>query len=230
MTGISKVLNIHLRDKFSAFLLPLIILGISFIINLIIALILDTPVFSGGVSSLYVYLFVAGIIGTAQTFTFSLGFSIRRKDYYWGTLVYHVGVGLIFAVMLILLSLIEGDWLGGWRTDLYFFHLPYLSDGGVLTQLFINFVLTQLMLSFGFAIASLFRRFGRNGLYAAFLLLIVVITVFSFLMTYYNMWSKIIDWLSKDVPSALQIAWALVPVIVVMWLMSYLWIRRATTQ
>ncbi|MFK4996826.1 hypothetical protein ACI2OX_02705 [Bacillus sp. N9] len=58
--------------------------------------------YTGGVTSIFIYIFVLGILVVIQTFPFALGMSIRRKDYFVATTMMGVassiGIGLIMYV------------------------------------------------------------------------------------------------------------------------------------
>ena len=62
-----------------------------------------------------------------------------------------VGVSAAWAILLWVLSLIEGYLVPNWGVDLHFFHLPYLSNGSPVAQLWVFFVVMLLMFFLGFA-------------------------------------------------------------------------------
>ena len=87
MNRIVNVVALQTKDKFSWFLLPWIIVGSSFVINIIIAILIGgkSPIYTGGMSSIYIYMLVVGGLCVAGPFPLALGFSARRRDYYLGT-------------------------------------------------------------------------------------------------------------------------------------------------
>jgi hypothetical protein len=89
MNRIANVLRLHIRGWHYWLLVPLSIVLSSFVINLIISVILGgkTAIYTGGLSSIYIYMLVLGSLTVKETFAFALGFSVRRRDYYLGTLV-----------------------------------------------------------------------------------------------------------------------------------------------
>ena len=87
MNRISSVLTLHSRDKWSWIYIPALILFSSFAVNLIVSY--SSRVKKNFIqvesTSIFIYLFVAGIIVVAKTFPFAIGMSIRRIDYFIGT-------------------------------------------------------------------------------------------------------------------------------------------------
>jgi hypothetical protein len=216
------------KDTFSWFLLPWIIVGSSFVINLAIAIIIGgkSPIYTGGMSSIYVYMLVVGALCVAGPFPLALGFSARRRDYYLGTTSLAVAVCAAWAIVLWVLSIIEGHLIPNWGVDLHFFHLPYLSDGAPVAELWVFFVAMLLMFFLGFVPASIYQRFGRPGMYTLFGAAGLFVTLFSFFSTYLNWWQGIGTWLAHQ--TALDLAWWVFPVILVCALASYVLLRRAT--
>lgn len=228
MSSITNVISIYTRDKFSWFVLPWIIVGSSFVINLFIALLLGgkTAIYTGGLSSIYIFMLVGGAIVVAGTFPFAIGFSVRRRDYFLGTMAMAVAVSAAWAVLLGMLSLIEADVIRNWGVDLHFFHLPYFSDGSFLGELWVYFVAMLLMFLLGFLPASIYQRFGRVGMYTLFGVSGLAGSVLTLAGTYWNWWGTIFGWLARQ--TALELAWWMVPVIIVCALASYALLRKAT--
>ncbi|HEY7349822.1 MAG TPA: hypothetical protein VH599_16010 [Ktedonobacterales bacterium] len=228
MNRIASVMTMYSRDRFSWFLLPWIIVGSSFAINVFIALLLGgkTPIYTGGLSSIYVFMMVVGAITVAGTFPFAVGFGVRRKDYFLGTIAMAVATSAAWAILIWLLSLIEGNLIPNWGVDLHFFHLPYVSDGPLYAQLWTFFAVMVLMYFLGFLPASVYQRFGRTGMYTLFGLSGLLLSVLSLVNTYWNWWGPILDWFGQQ--SAAMLGLWTVPVIAVCILASYALLRKAT--
>ncbi|WP_042375059.1 hypothetical protein, partial [Neobacillus jeddahensis] len=132
-----SVLKMHTRDKWIWLYIPFIILFSSFFVNYIVSFILtDTEVYTGGASSIFIYLFVLGILVMAQTFPYALGMSVRRIDYFMGTSLMGLTSSFVMGIVLYILAQIE-VYTAGWGSKLHFFHLPYLNDGTFLEQIII---------------------------------------------------------------------------------------------
>lgn len=228
MNRILNVVALMTKDKMSWFFLPWIIVGSSFVINIIIAILIGgkSPIYTGGMSSIYIYMLVVGALCVAGPFPLALGFSARRRDYYLGTTGLAIAISAAWATVLWVLSIIEGHLIPNWDLDLHFFHLPYLSDGSPLAQLWVFFVAMLLMFFLGFVPASIYQRFGRTGMYILFGAAGLFVTLFSFFSTYLTWWPSIGTWLVHQ--TALDLAWWLVPVIAVCALASYMLLRKAT--
>ncbi|MDF2815757.1 MAG: hypothetical protein K0Q81_1957 [Paenibacillus sp.] len=229
MNPITGVMRMHLRDKWSWLILPWLILGSSFIINVIVGLLVneEAGIYSGGIASIFVYNFVLGIMILPETFAFALGISIRRKDYFLGTTVTVVLMSTLIAGCLLILTLLEKA-TGGWGSKLHFFHLPYLSDGNFLQTLWIFFILMLFNMYGGLFISSIHRRFGKTALLLFFFGISLLLSLFIFMCIYYGWWRTIWDWISGY--SAVQYATWMGLAAIGFAVLSYLLLRRSTVQ
>ncbi|WP_054955889.1 hypothetical protein [Paenibacillus dakarensis] len=225
MNRISSVIKMHSKDKWSWFIIPWLVMLSSFFINFAISAFVDTPIYTGGVSSIYIYMFVAGIITLAQTFPFALGIGVSRTDYYIGTSTMVLLTSIGSALVLFLLSLTE-VWTGSWGTGLHFFHLPYYSDGPLINQFLVPLVILLLMHFTGVLISALYRRTGKNGLFLISGILLIAFTVLGFLITYLNWFDPIYKWIVRQ--TAVDYTLWMLPFIVVFASASYLLLRKAT--
>ncbi|MFD2610858.1 hypothetical protein [Paenibacillus gansuensis] len=190
------IFRMHAKDKLSWFYLPWIIMLFSFSVNLVIAAFVDEPVTTGGVASMYIYMMVTGMIVVSQTFSFALGLSVSRRDYFNGTMLMAAISGLIASVGLLVLSSIEQG-TSGWGVDLHFYHFPYLNEGGLLEQVWIFFVLMTNFFLSGFFISSFQRRYGGMALTLFLAVLAVIIGIITFIISNEGWWGGIGDWLSS---------------------------------
>ncbi|HLV98373.1 MAG TPA: hypothetical protein VKT82_06805 [Ktedonobacterales bacterium] len=228
MNRIANVLVMHSRDKFSLFALPWTIVGSSFVINLFIALLLGgkTAIYTGGLSSIYIFTLVAGSIIVGGTFPFAVGFGVRRRDYFLGTLTLAVAISAAWAILLLLLSLIEADVIKNWGVGLHFFHLPYFSNGSAVEQFWVYFVAMLFMFLLGLVPGSVYQRYRRTGMYVLFGAVGLVVSVFSLVSAYWDWWGTIFGWFARQ--TAIDLAWWTVPLIALCALASYTLLRRAT--
>ncbi|WP_308633823.1 hypothetical protein [Paenibacillus silvisoli] len=228
MNMVQSVMKMYMRDKWGWFFLPWIILFSSFLVNFLIASLLpmEENIVTGGLMSIFIYMMVAGILTMSQTFPFALGMSVRRRDFYMGSMLMILLVSIWISVTLSILSYIEGSVIDGWGVRLYFFHLPYLSAGGYLSQLVI-FISTMLFLyMLGFLCASIFRRFGKTGMFGSAIVSALVLTVVIYMANYFGWWASVFNAV-KDL-TALDIALILFPLSVCLSVVSYVLLRRAT--
>ncbi|MCG7409531.1 hypothetical protein MH117_19160 [Paenibacillus sp. ACRRX] len=227
MNRIAAVVKMHSRDKWSWFVLPWLILFLSFFVNFIIAFSInnDEGFTSGGLASIFIYLFVIGVVTIAQTFVFAVSLSIRRKDYFLGTAISIAIVSAVSTVILLLLGALEHG-TAGWGFNLHFFHLAYLNDGTFMQQLWIYFSFFLHLFYCGFVISSLHRRYGRNGLYVFFIASFLVGAAGSYLLTYYRLWLDIFSWIGQYTIFQHSL-WIFVLTVLYAGI-SYLLLRRAT--
>lgn len=229
MNKVTGVIRMNLQDRLGWVFLPWIILGSSFLVNIIIAGTVDEPFESGGLASIYIYMLVAGIVSVAQTFPFAIGFTVRRKDYLLGTLATITGISAMFAIIIVLLGNAESDWTGGWGAGLTFFKLSYLNDGNVLERFWVHFGLMLNMFLLGFFFGSMYKKFGKTGLFAFFIALSLVLTVVSYLITYNDGWDNIGNWI-KDHPSSAAVLSSYLFLLTLLYaFLSHILLRRATT-
>lgn len=222
-----SVIKIHVKNKYQWFFLPWAILLSSFVINIIVSLLLggNVTIYTGGLGSIYIFMLILGCVTLRDSFPFALGFSVRRMDYFLGTMVMMIAVGAISAILLTLLSLAE-TLTGNWGISLHFFHLPYLADGSFIAQFWIYFVVLIHLYMLGFVITSVYQRFGRTGLFTFFVVAVLLASIATLLSAHYNWWPAIFLWFAQY--SAFELAsWMVLPAIVYV-LASYLLLRRAT--
>lgn len=225
--NIQGVLKMHSRDKWAWFLIPAIILFSVFLLNFIVSLLIssDEKMYTGGVSYIFFYMLVMGIIVVVQTFPYAIGMSIRRTDYYFGTVVMGVSVNILYGIMLVILSVIENA-TDGWGGRIHFFHFPYLNDGTILEQFIVYISLLINLFFIGLLISSTARRFGAKGLLIAIISGLLILSVAALVVTYYGIWMDIFQWFAGF--TAVQIAyWLILPTILYM-MLSYVLLRRAT--
>lgn len=225
--NIRSVLKMHVRDKWGWFLIPNIILFSIFIVNLIVSLFI-TPkemYYTGGVSYIFVYMLVAGILVVTQTFSYAVSMSVRRTDYFFGTVVMGAIMNFSYGVLLLICSIVE-NWTNGWGGKFHFFHFPYLNDGTLLEQFAIYFILLINLFFLGLMISSFARRFGKKGMAYATISSLLIASIAALLITYYEHWMDIIHWIIEH--TAVQLAyWLIIPTLFYV-VFSYLFLRRAT--
>lgn len=225
---IKGVVGMHLRDKFSWFYLPWIILMSSFVINVGIAASVpdDQEIVTGGLASIFIYMLVCGIVSVHHTFPFALGLSVRRRDYFGGTMLMILSASAVLSVMLTIFSAVESA-SEGWGVQLSFFHLPFVADGSVAQQWVIYASLMIFMYLLGFACSCVYRRFGRTGLYTLAIASFLAGTAFTYAMTYRpQLRNNLGDFFSGM--TAFDLALLLVPAWLVLSAIAYALLRRST--
>ena len=177
---------------------------------------------------------------------------MRRRDYFLGTMALGVAVSAAWAILLVLLSLIEANLIQNWGVDLHFFHLPYFSDGSPLRlllvvlsryglrtidptylrggaslqQFWVYFTLLLFMYLLGFLPGSIYQRFGRIGMYILAGVAFLLLSVFLLVSTYWNWWGSHLR-LVCPADRRRAALWML-PLIAICALASYALLRKAT--
>lgn len=229
MSAIRTVVNIYTRGKWTWFFLPWIGLLAQFFVSQIVILLVrlfggETTVYPGGFIAICVIMFVVGLVGVNDTFPFALGWSCRRTDYFLGTTVIAVAVSVLTAVLWLLSSLLEVV-TGGWGLELSYFHLPYLTTGSLIEQLWIYFVVLANLDFLGCIIGSIYQRFGRAGILLFLLVIFLLLSLFSLIWTALRWWGALFQWFSQF--TAFELALLLLPLTALYLLVSYLLLRRA---
>lgn len=226
MNRIQSVMRMHYRDKWSWIYIPLIILAFSFIVNILIGYLAPDGegITSGGLMSVFIYTLVAGMVVPSQTFSFAIGLSVRRRDYFWGTAASILFYSALMAVMLTVLSFVESI-TNGWGVELGYFHLPYVHDGNIAVQFLVGLSLLLHMFTFGLLCAAYVRRFGRKGVYVMLIAMLLIGTIASYALTHFALWGSIGEWLVGH--SALFYAAWMLLLTIVYGAVIYLFLRRA---
>jgi hypothetical protein len=227
---IASVASMHARDKWTWVFIPWMVLLSSFVVNVIVGAIAKPENFiTGGILSILIYMLVAGMIVIQQTFSFALGLCITRRSYYAGTAAAATGFILLSAVLLTVMLLLEQA-TGGWGVGLHFFEIPYLSDSGAGLALWTFFILLMFMFFGGMAISSLFRRFGKKGMFFFFLVTMLGFGGWSAIVTANNWWGGVGAWVMDIDYTIVQTTFLLLACTLVLAAVSYLLLRRSTVQ
>ncbi|MBD2847025.1 hypothetical protein IDH44_17645 [Paenibacillus sp. IB182496] len=224
MNRTTRIMQMHLRDKWSWFLIPSMIVGISFSINLLISLFMTEPLYTGGIASVFVYIFVIGILVVPQTFPLAIGLGTTRGDYYRGTALTGLAFGAMTAIVLLALGWLE-RLTDAWGTDFHFFALPYVAEGNALAVVAQYFLIYMFLFFWGMFIASTFRRFGVKSLLYSLLIAIVVGTVAGFLALRFAWWEAIFEWFATH--SLLVVSLWTLPLTLVLAIAAYGMLRKS---
>ncbi|KOP67923.1 hypothetical protein AMS62_23695 [Bacillus sp. FJAT-18019] len=226
MNGIPGVIHIYSRQKLSWFYLPWAITVFSFLINYIISVLINGEAFyAGGLATIFIYVFIAALISVLQLFPFSLGFSIRRTDFYLGSVLMVVSYSVITSIILLALAEIE-RFTGSWGDRLSFFKLPYLNDGTLLEQFIIYFILLLTFAFVGIGTGVFYLRHRGIKTFVMIAAYFIILSGASVLITQYGWWGQVIDWVVKY--TAFELSLWLTPISVILALVSYRSIRKSS--
>jgi hypothetical protein len=228
MNRIASVMVMHARDRLTWFIAPWFLQLTAFSVTLVLGLLrhgYGTGFSSGGAGDIYIFFGVMGILSVNDTFPFALSFNVRRKDYFLGTLLLALGLSAATALALASLGFIESHVVHGWGVGIHFFAPPYLSAGSFPQQAWVDFSLLLDLFSLGFVISSIYRRFGRVGLWIFFAVVLLLLTTWIGLNIHLNSWGAFFAWFAQH--TAFELALRLLPLMVLSLLASYLLLRRA---
>ncbi|MGG1879499.1 hypothetical protein ABDI30_18260 [Paenibacillus cisolokensis] len=194
MNQVNRVIHIHMKQKLGWFYLPWAIMIFSFIVNLLIGFIVNGEKFyTGGLATMFIYMFVGALIGVVQLFPFSLGFSIRRTDFYTGTVILIIGISIFTAILLLLLSSLE-NWTNGWGERMHFFHLPYLNDGSILAQFTVFAILLITFAMLGMLIGSFYLRYRGLKTFIFLAGIFILLSAAGVIVTAFDGWMSVFEW------------------------------------
>ena len=187
---LANVVRLHLANPFTILVTPLMVLGIIFLANWVIWLLVRsaTPTdpasvadvsqglqFSGASMWTFVYMMVVAIMAMNLTFSFALGFGSTRRDFSLGTAVTFVGLSAGWALLYTGLAIVEratnGWGLGGAMFNAFYFGLE--EPWGV--RLFNAFVAFLFFFAIGSVFGAIYVRYRARGLVLFFLALTLVL-------------------------------------------------------
>ena len=207
---------------------PWLILTSSFLFNIIIGVFMDEQdiFYSGGITSIFIYMIVIGSVSLVQTFPFALGLSVRRADYFFGTAITAFISSLLTSVMLFLLAYLEAEVTNGWWVHLHFFNLPYMNDGSPFQRIVIYLMVMLHFFFIGFVVSCIYRRFGIIGMIVGSILILAAGTIGSFVLNRYELWDNIFAVIRTL--TAFKASLWLIPITACYAVVSYLLLRRST--
>ena len=182
---------------------------------------------SGASTFIFVYMMVVAIQSINATFSFALGLSVTRRDYYLGASLSFVILAAIYATGLTVLSAIE-EATGGWGLGGRMFTAVYFGDGPWYERSFIFFALLLFFFFVGAAVATVYVRWKALGVTAFFVILGFALIGLVALVTLTDSWPAVGDafvsagWVGSY-------AWSLV-VSAIAGVSGYLLLRRATPR
>ena len=173
-TRLSRVIRLHLVSPMNFIGIPLIVIGIAWVISGAIFGILSVTVLgttedlrdgarnSWAVLSPLWYLISAGALAFAGTFPFALGMGSTRRDFHLGTSVLFVALAAAFSLLYTLLAAVE-RLTTGWGFNNWMFNSLWIGFDTMLVDFLGLFVLHLLVLFTGAAGATLWMRWRALG-------------------------------------------------------------------
>jgi hypothetical protein len=221
-----NVVRLQFVNRMTYLWIPLIILGGSFALSLLIYALIptDAPKYGGGSQAPLWYFFAVGIQSLTLTFPFSQALSITRREFHVGTLLTASLTSAILASVFAVGRVVE-DWTGGWGMNGFFFYIPWLTDGSWYQTWLVFFAIAMLFFIVGYASAGVYRRWGGIGLTVALIGVGLLIVGAIAVAGWAQAWGAVFAWLGAQTPIGLA-AWALLLVLLLAGT-SYATLRRA---
>ncbi|HZG86459.1 hypothetical protein [Paenibacillus sp.] len=178
---------------------------------------------TGGLTPMYIYMVILGIVALRETLPYALGMSVRRKDYYFGLLGGGLAVAAAFSAFSTLLSRIEQAVFAGADIRISFFSMPVYRTIGLGGEWGSQFVFLASAFALGMMLALLHKRFGNISLYLFFAGLFLAATA----LHLFDGWPAVFEWL-LSLDSIVDLSLWVLPVTALLALVSFVLLRRAT--
>ncbi|WP_431279832.1 hypothetical protein [Leifsonia poae] len=235
-----RVVRLALVNKWSTVWTPIMVMAFIWLVNYVIwwiiyvatpesgrAKAMEGTEWAGGGFYIFVYMLIVGITVVSATFPFALGYSVTRRDFWFGASLTFLLLSVGYAIGFSVLSFIE-EWTNGWGLGGHLFTSVYFSTGGFFTRFFVVFVMLLFVFFLGAASATLFMRWRMAGLLVAGAVLAIVIVGLVALVTFTQSWPAVGTWFADMGPVGV-VAWLLVPTVISA-LAGFFVLRRATPK
>lgn len=221
-----KVVRMQFVNKYTFIWMPLIILGASWAMSLIIFAMIpyDGAKYGGGSQAPIWYFFALGIVALSYSFPFSQALSVTRREFFFGTMLTAVITAVPLGLVFVVGGLIERA-THGWGVNGYFFYLDWVWQSGPFFAGLLFFALALMLFVLGFWGATLYRRFGAFGLTVTLVAIGLVLVGAIWLITQLEAWGPVWEWIAGL--SILGLAGVLLGCTVVLGAISFATLRRA---
>lgn len=192
MNKLINVARYHLVDRLQYVLLPTAVTLFAFGVNLTIFALVSEPdnAYTGGLMTLFVYMFVAGLLSVAKSLPFGLTLGVSRRTYFLGTITLIIGVAAPYALGIVFMQALERA-TGGWGMRLHFFRVPWILDGPWYTTWLTSFVLMVLVFLYGTWFGLVYRRWSVVGTVAFSAGQVLVLLGAAVLLTWTEAWPAV---------------------------------------
>lgn len=208
---VAAVFRLHFVNPVTVLGMPWFILSMIFLGNLIVwALIgsgLDNPAdrrdvaegfqWSGASLFIFFYMMVVAIQAINATFSFALGLSVTRRDYYLGTAVSFVVLSLIFSTGMAILAALETA-TGGWGLGGRMFTAVYFGDGTWFERWIIFFLAFLFFFFFGTIAGGVYVRWKGIGVTLFVVGITFVLIGLAAIFTLTQTWGSVGAWFAAN--------------------------------
>ncbi|TQL48543.1 hypothetical protein FB562_1638 [Homoserinimonas aerilata] len=241
--GVRRIINVtrmQLINRFSLLVLPWMILGFIFIVNLAVWWLIMTNVsaadradasdgmqFSGATGFIFVYMLVVAVQSVNLTFPFALGFSATRRDFYFGSLVLFVIMSAYYGLGMTILAAIERA-TDGWGFGGRMFDVLYFQAPNPVMQFVLFFVLFLFFFLVGAGVSAVYVRWRSNGMIVFWALFAVLLIGAAALITFTQNWVTVGQWFVEMGPFGV-VMWSLLPSTLIA-ISGYFLLQKATPK
>ncbi|MFN3866207.1 MAG: ABC transporter permease [Demequina sp.] len=234
-----NVARMHVANPFPTLVLPWVITGIIFGINVAIWLMVATAaggidnveadglIYNGGITWIVFFMTVVAVQAMNLTFKFALGFSVTRRDFYLGSVLYFIVLSLLYSTATVALVLVERA-TNGWGMSAAFFAPLGLNSTPIATLWFLYLMVLLLFFFLGAAVATVWVRWAAYGLYAFFIALAIVLVGAGWIVTATDSWALVGEFFTGT--SLVGLALWTAPLTLACGVIGYLILRRATPR
>lgn len=237
---IINVTRMQLINRFSLLVLPWMILSFIFIVNLAVWWLIMTNVsaedgadasegmqFSGATGFIFVYMLVVAVQSVNLTFPFALGFSVTRRDFYFGTLGLFVAMSAYYGLGMTILAAIERA-TNGWGFGGAMFDVLYFQAANPFLQFVLFFVLFLFFFLVGAGISAVYVRWRSNGMIVFWALFALLLLGSAALITFTQNWLTVGLWF-VEMGAFGVIMWSLLPSALIA-IAGYFLLQKATPK
>lgn len=185
----------------------------------------DTQI-NGGTLSIFIYALVCGIVSFKETFVYSLGMNVRRKDYVVGAVLGFTGLAAVMTATNWALSFVE-DWVvRSSDIQIAFFSLAkgYQIPINRWEETLITFTIILFVLSFGLLTAAAIVRLKKIGTFTLGGVLLLTITLMPG-----GVWAEVAKFFVRIATTAGELSLWLLLGSAIWFAGTYLLVRRLTT-
>ena len=182
---------------------------------------------SGASTFIFFYMMVVAVQAINATFSFALGLSVTRRDYYLGTALGFIALSALISTILAIFAAIE-EATGGWGLGGRMFTAIYFGDGTWYERYFIFFALLLFFFFTGSVAAAIFVRWKGIGLTAFLVALGFAAVGLIALFTVTSAWDEVGAWFLTTGWTG-SYAWSLVLTAVAA-VAGYFVLRKATPR
>lgn len=176
-----NVARYHLIQRANYLVLPWAVLAFAFVVCLAIfgslhANGIEGHYYAGGIATIFVFWFIAGLLTTTRSLPFGLTLGVTRRTYYSGSVSLGITLGAIYGLVLTILQAIERA-TDGWGLRMHFFRVPYLLDGPWYLTCLTASTGLALLYCYGMWFGLVYRRWNLAGLLTFIAAQIIVVAV-----------------------------------------------------